>query len=107
VAEPEGIYALVRILVSEVLHLYQHQERRREQEARLLANLPISSPVIDVDGNEPGRLYVRSPDLLFTGIGTRILVPATCRDACAAMLNLKYRLARHGLLSTTTVGLGV
>jgi hypothetical protein len=107
VAEPEGIYALVRILVSEVLHLYQHQERRREQEARLLANLPISSPVIDVDGSEPGRLYVRSPDLLFTGIGTRILVPATCRDAFAAMLNVKYRLARHGLLSTTTVGLGV
>ncbi|MCK5362242.1 MAG: hypothetical protein KAR22_04715, partial [Gammaproteobacteria bacterium] len=106
VAEPEGIYALVRILVSELLHLYQYQERRQEQEARLLVNLPVSSPLIEIDDNDPGRLYVRSPDLLFTGNGTRILVPPNCRDAAAAMLNLKHRLARHGLLSSTTLGPG-
>jgi hypothetical protein len=106
VSAPEGIYELVRILVSEVLHLYQYQERRQEQEARLLANVPLSSPLIHVDGNSPGRLYVPSPDLLFTGIGTRILVPVTSRDGPAAMLNLKFRLARHGLLNTTSVGVG-
>jgi hypothetical protein len=43
---------------------------------------------------------------LFTASGTRILLPSTCRDAAVAMLNLKYRLARHGLLATTTVGVG-
>jgi TPR repeat protein len=106
VAEPEAIYGLVRLLVSELLHLYQYQERRQEQEARLLVNLPVSSPLIHMDDNDPGRLYVRSPDLLFTGYGTRILMPPNCRDAAAAMLNLKHRLARHGLLSSTTLGTG-
>jgi hypothetical protein len=106
VTEADGIYDLVRILVNEILHLYQYQERRQEQEARLLANLPVSSPLIDMDDSTPGRLYVRSPDLLFTASGTRILVPPTCRDAVVAMLNLKHRLARHGLLSTTTVAVG-
>jgi hypothetical protein len=43
---------------------------------------------------------------LFTGIGTRILVPVTSRDGPAAMLNLKFRLARHGLGNTTSVGVG-
>ncbi|NCF30218.1 MAG: hypothetical protein GWP69_22825 [Gammaproteobacteria bacterium] len=105
-AEPEAIYELVRVIVSEVLHLYQYQERRQEQEARLVANLPISSPLIDIDESDPGRLYLRSPDVLFTGGGTRILVSPTCRDAAAAMINLKHRLARHGLLGTTTIGLG-
>ena len=106
VAEPESIYGLVRILVSELLHLYQYQERRQEQEARLLVNLPVCSPLIQMDDNDPGRLYVRSPNLLFTGYGTRILVPPNYRDAAAAMLNLKHRLARHGLLSSTTLGTG-
>lgn len=106
VTEPDGIYELVRILVAEVLHLYQYQERRSEHEARVLTNLPISSPLIDIDDDDPGRLFVRSPDLLFRGNGARILVPPTCRDAAATMLNLKHRLARHGLLATTTVGLG-
>ncbi len=106
VAEPEGIYELVRIIVSEVLHLYQYQERRQEQEARLLANLPISSTRIQMDSDNPGRLYVPSPDLLFTVNGARILVPPNSRDAAAAMINLKHRLARHGLLATTTVCLG-
>ena len=106
VAEPEGIYELVRILVSEVLHLYQYQERRQDQEARMLASLPVSSPGIRMDESNPGRLYVPSPDLLFTGSGARILVPPTCRDAAAAMINLKHRLARHGLLDTITIGLG-
>ena len=96
----------MRLLVSELLHLYQYQERRQEQEARLLVNLPISSPLIHMDDNDPGRLYARSPDLLFTGYGTRILVPPNCRDAAAAMLNLKHRLARHGLLSSTALGTG-
>ncbi len=105
-AEPEAIYELVRVIVSEVLHLYQYQERRQEQEARLMANLPISSPLIDIDESDPGRLYLRSPDVLFTSGGTRILVSPTCRDAAAAMINLKHRLARHGLLGTTTIGLG-
>jgi len=106
VAEPGGIYELVRIIVSEVLHLYQYQERRQEREARLLANLPISSPRIRMDAGNPGRLYVPSADLLFTSNGTRILVPANSRDAADAMINLKHRLARHGLLGTTTVCLG-
>ena len=106
VSEPDDIYSLVRVLVSEVLHLYQYQERRQECEARLLANLPISSALIDTDDSQPGRLYVRSPDLLFSAKGTRILVSPTCRDAAAIMLNLKYRLARHGLLGSTSVGLG-
>jgi hypothetical protein len=106
VAEPEGIYELVRILVSEVLHLYKYQERREENEARLLANMPISSPLIHSDSNNPGHLYIRSPDLLFTGSGTRIVVPSTCKDASAALLNVKYRLARHRLLGATTVDLG-
>jgi hypothetical protein len=106
VAEPERIYALVRILVDELLHLYQYQERCQEQEARLLVNLPVSSPLIHMDDNDPGRLYVRSPDLLFTGSGTRILLPPNCRDAAAAMLNLKHRLAHHGLLRSTTLGPG-
>ena len=56
VAEPESIYGLVRILVSELLHLYQYQERRQEQEARLLVNLPVCSPLIQMDDNDPGRL---------------------------------------------------
>jgi hypothetical protein len=43
---------------------------------------------------------------LFTGYGARILVPRNCRDAAAAMLNLKHRLARHGLLRSTTLGTG-
>ena len=106
VAEPDGIYALVRILVADLLHLYQYQERRHEQEARMIANRPISSPLIDIDDGDPGRLFVRSPDLLFTAGGTRILVPSNFRDAAAAMLNLKHRLARHGLLGTTRPGLG-
>ena len=54
VAEPESIYGLVRILVSELLHLYQYQERRQEQEARLLVNLPVCSPLIQMDDNDPG-----------------------------------------------------
>jgi hypothetical protein len=105
VSEPDGVCELVRIVVGEVLHLYQYQERREEREARLLAHLPISSPLIESDDSQPGRLYVRSPDLLFTASGTRILVPSSCRDATASMLNLKYRLARQGLLGTTSVGL--
>jgi hypothetical protein len=106
VAEPDGIYELVRIIVSEVLHLYQYQERRQEREARLLANLPISSPRIRMDAGNPGRLYVPSADLLFTSNGTRILVPPNSRDAAAAMINVKHRLARHGLRATTAVCLG-
>jgi hypothetical protein len=106
VDEPDGIYDLVRTLVGEVLHLYQYQERRQEQEARLVANLPVSSPLIEIDDNTPGRLYVRSPDLLFTASGTRILISPTCRDAAVAMLDLKFRLGRHGLLSTTHVAVG-
>ncbi len=102
----EGVYDLVRVLVAEVLHLYQYPERRHEQEARLLANLPIASPLIDLDDATPGRLFVRSPDLLFTGAGTRILLPPHSRDAGAAMLNLKHRLARQGLLSATSLGRG-
>jgi hypothetical protein len=106
IAEPDAIYELVRVLVAEVLHLYQYQERRHEQEARLLASLAISSPLIEIDDNTPGRLFVRSPDLLFTGGRTRILMAPNCRDAGAAMLNLKHRLARHGLLDTTMLGRG-
>jgi hypothetical protein len=106
ISQAQGIYELVRVLVAEVLHLYQYQELRHEQEARLLANLPISSPLIDIDDNTPGRLFVRSPDVLFSGGGTSILVAPNSRDAAAAMLNLKHRLARHGLLGTTTLGLG-
>jgi hypothetical protein len=43
---------------------------------------------------------------LFAGSGTRILVLPDCRNATTAMLNLKHRLARHGLLGATSVGLG-
>jgi hypothetical protein len=106
VAEPEGIYELVAILVREVLHLYQYQERSHDREARLLVNLPVSSPLVRMDEGEPGRLFVRSPDLLFTANGTRILMPPSCRDATAVMLNLKHRLTRHGLLGTTTLDRG-
>jgi TPR repeat protein len=106
VAEPDGVYDLVRVLVAEVLHLYQYQERRHEQESRLLASLPISSPLIDLDDSTPGRLFVRSPDVLFAGAGTRILVTPNSKDAGATMLNLKHRLARQGLLGTTSVDLG-
>ena len=88
------------------MHLYQYQERRHEQEARLLASLPISSTLIDVDDGTPGRLFVRSPDVLFAGPGARILVAPNSRDAGATMLNLKHRLARQGLLGTTSLGLG-
>jgi hypothetical protein len=59
-----------------------------------------------MDGDQPGRLFVRSPDLLFATNGTRILVPANCRDATAVMLNLKHRLTCHGLLGTTNLGRG-
>jgi hypothetical protein len=105
-AEPEGIYELVAILVREVLHLYQYQERSHDREARLLVNLPVSSPLVHMDDSQPGRLFLRSRDLLFTASGTRILVPPNCRDATAVMLNLKHRLTRHGLLGTTTLGRG-
>ncbi|MDX1432999.1 MAG: hypothetical protein R3286_11170, partial [Gammaproteobacteria bacterium] len=105
-AEMHALRALVRVILGEVLYLFQHPQRSRDREARLLASLPISSSLLGVDDRSPGRLYVDSPPLLFTTGGSRLVVPHDARDAAPAALNLKHRLARRGLLANTSVVIG-
>lgn len=58
---------------------------------------------LKLDDCQPPRIYVETDAFLFQDEGTRIIIGPKVADKVAAELNLKYRLARHGLLKTTTV----
>lgn len=63
----------------------------------------IADKVLKLDDNQPPRIYVETDAFLFRDEGTRIIIGPKVGDKVAAELNLKYRLARHGLLKTTSV----
>jgi len=99
----ELIDSLVRIVISDILYLYKNEEYASEEEARMIVAHNIADKVLKLDDNQPPRIYVETDAFLFRDEGTRIIIGPKVGDKVAAELNLKYRLARHGLLKTTSV----
>ncbi len=99
----ELIDSLVRIVISDILYLYKSEEYASEEEARMIVAHNIADKVLKLDDNQPPRIYVETDAFLFRDESTRIIIGPKVGDKVAAELNLKYRLARHGLLKTTSV----
>lgn len=99
----EMIDSLVRIVISDILYLYKNEEYASEEEARMIVARNIADQTLKLDDRQPPRVYVETDAFLFQDEGTRIIIGPKVADKVAAELNLKYRLARHGLLKTTTV----
>jgi TPR repeat protein len=97
------IDSLVRIVISDILYLYKNEEYASEEEARMIVARNIADQTLKLDDRQPPRVYVETEAFLFQDEGTRIIIGPKVADKVAAELNLKYRLARHGLLKTTAV----
>lgn len=99
----EAVDSLVRIVISDILYLYKNEEYASEEEARMIVAHNIANKELKLDNQNPPRIYVETDAFLFQDEGTRIIIGPKVADKVAAELNLKYRLARHGLLKTTAV----
>lgn len=99
----EAVDSLVRIVISDILYLYKNEEYASEEEARMIVAHNIANKELKLDNQNPPRVYVETDAFLFQDEGTRIIIGPKVADKVAAELNLKYRLARHGLLKTTAV----
>jgi TPR repeat protein len=93
----------VRLIVSYILYLYKNEQYRYEREARLISDFDISFKYLSLDqSRSPSRIFVESPDFLFKE-GTRIIIGPRVQEKTVVELDLKFRLARHGLLNNTRV----
>jgi TPR repeat protein len=93
----------VRLIVSHILYLYKNQQYHTEREARLISELDISFKSLRPDQRRsPSKVFVESPDFLFKE-GSRIIIGPRVQEQTVVELDLKYRLARHGLLNNTRV----
>lgn len=99
----EMVDSLVRIVISDILYLYKNEEYASEEEARMIVARNIADQTLKLDDRQPPRVYVETEAFLFQDEGTRIIIGPKVADKVAAELNLKYRLARHGLLKTAAV----
>jgi TPR repeat protein len=93
----------VRLIVSHILYLYKNPEYKLEKEARMISDFDISFKHLKLDQSRtPARIFVESPNFLF-GPRSQIIVGPRVQSPPVVELDIKYRLARHGLLNNTTV----
>jgi TPR repeat protein len=100
---PKALDRTVRLIVSHILYLYKNEQYQSEREARLISDFDISFKHLNLDQNRsPSRIFVESPDFLFKE-GSRIIIGPRVQEKPVVELDLKYRLARNGLLNNTRV----
>jgi hypothetical protein len=99
----QGVDRIVRLIVSHILYLYKDFQYATEKEARVVADFDISAEFLKLDERKPPRVFVESIDFLFGSPGSRIILGPKVPDKAVVELSLKYRLARNGLLSTTSI----
>ncbi|MHB1956695.1 MAG: tetratricopeptide repeat protein, partial [Sulfobacillus sp.] len=100
--EAEALRKCTVALLSDILFLYKNQEYKNEQEARLVFAASIGHPMLELDDQAPGKLFVKTDNFLFKHANSRIIIGPRVREKKAVELNLKFRLTKHGF-STTKV----
>ncbi|CAE6730029.1 DUF2971 domain-containing protein [Candidatus Nitrotoga fabula] len=95
-----AIRKCVIFLMSDIFYLYKNEEYRNEEEVRLVFVATIDHPMLELDEQNPGRLFLRTDGFLFDQPGSRIIIGPRVKEKRAVDLNLKYRLNRHGFKDT-------
>jgi len=99
------VYSLVRSMIIDILYLYKNDEYKTEHEARILLAYDISDSHLSLDSNNPQKIFSKTPNFLFSEEGFNIIIGPKVKDSNSVRLNIKYRLAKHGLLGNCSVNL--
>ncbi|WKE66665.1 DUF2971 domain-containing protein [Gallaecimonas kandeliae] len=94
---------VVTMMTAELLHLYKNKEYASEAEARILKILPIDSDELNLDASNPPKLFNKSNSVLFEIPQSSVVVGPKVSDKTAAVLHIKHRLAKKGLLRHSNV----
>lgn len=94
---------IARVLLSEVLYLYKHNDYKNEKEARIMAMFDISDPRLSLDERKPAKIYAETEPFLFKE-GSKIYIGPKVKDKVGAEYELKYRITHQDeSLRKTTV----
>jgi hypothetical protein len=93
----------ILIALSDILYLYKHKEYENEKEVRLIDAAPIDSRLLHMDERSPGRLFIKTRDIVFQNAGSKVVIGPKVEEKVATELNCKFRLARHKLQDNVTV----
>ena len=99
-SQQKAIRKCVIVLISDILYLYKNEEYRNEEEVRLVFAATIDHSMLELDEQNPGRLFMRTDGFLFRQPGSRIIIGPRVKEKRAVELNLKFRLNRHGFKNT-------
>lgn len=101
--QKKAVRKLVQSIVRDIIYLYKNKDYHFEKEARLIQVLPITSPSLKLDERNPPRVYVESPNFLFSGLGSKIIIGPKVADKTILEKEIRFRLARLPYKNTTTV----
>lgn len=96
-------YALRKCVIAmmiDIIFLYKNQEYENEQEARLVFAAQIDHPMLELDEQTPGKLFVKTDNFLFERKGSSIIIGPKVKDKKVVELNLKFRLNKHNFGNT-------
>lgn len=96
----KAIQKCVIFLISDILYLYKNKEYQNEEEVRMVFAATIGHSMLELDEQNPGRLFMRTDGFLFTQPGSQIIIGPRVKEKRAVELNLKFRLNRHGFKDT-------
>lgn len=99
-SQQNAIRKCVIVLMSDILYLYKNEEYRNEEEFRLVFAATIGHSMLELDEQNPGRLFMRTDGFLFRQPGSQIIIGPRVKEKRAVELNLKFRLNRHGFKDT-------